>query len=59
MNRGSTYECITMDDNIFGAPKMCNNLWSSIKIFIFQYCGGKIGLFSIAPHTIIALSTLQ
>ena len=48
-----------LDKNIIGAPKMRYHFWYPIKMIIFQYCEDNIGLFSIAPHLVIALLTLQ
>jgi hypothetical protein len=40
------------------AIKMRNNFGYPLKNVIFQYYDSNIGLFSIAPHLVIALPTI-
>ena len=46
----------TVGENIIATIKMRNNLWYPLKMVIFQYCDGNIGLFLTF---VIALSTLR
>ena len=49
----------TVGENIIANIKMRNNFWYPLKMVIFQYYDSNIaiGLFSIAPHLVIALTT--
>ena len=40
-------------------PPKCEIIFYPLKMVIFQYCDSNIGLFSINPHLVIALPTLQ
>ena len=52
------WEGATVGENIIAAIKMQNNFWYPLKMVIFQYIVNNIGLFSIAPHLVIALLTI-
>ena len=49
----------TVGENIIATIKMQNNFCYSLKMVIFPIYDSNIGLFSIAPHLVIALSTLR
>ena len=49
----------TVGENIIATIKMRNNFCYPLKMIIVQYCDSNIGLFSIAPHLVIALPTLR
>ena len=49
----------TVGENIIATSKIRNNFCYPLRIVIFQYCDSNIGLFSIAPHLVIALPTLR
>ena len=49
---------VVLTVNQFQSHSLKVAYWISSNFSFIQYCDSKIGLFSIAPHLVIALPTL-